>query len=106
MHSQLLPTPPRCPRWCDEHQEGSSWEVRPSAVTKTCCRTITVSYGNVDPVIVTLDRFASVEDGRLNTEEPRVRIEYAGTMPVELAELLADTLARVIEIAQEPDVAA
>lgn len=101
-----LPPTPKCPQWCAGHEEGAYWQVHRAAITKICRRTITVSDGTHSPVELLVERFASVEDGVLVVAAPKVRVACDDALPMCLARLLADTLARVAELVHEPEKAA
>lgn len=100
-----LPPAPGCPHWCGGHEHGT-WQVHDAAITKTCRRAITVSEPGSGAVEVIVERFASVEDGRLVVAEPAVRVDVPDALPIDLVHRLSATLLRVAELVREPGVAA
>ena len=97
-----FPEAPACPAWCQDHEPGEGWDVRPAAVTKTCRRVVPCDNG----VEITIERFASIEGYALDVGSPVIRVECDEALSLADALTLSRTLLRAGEMASEPAVAA
>lgn len=100
-HDERMPEPPECPRWCTTRHE-TPWDVLPGAVVRVCRRIVEVDGG----AELVLERIASVENGRVLTDAPAVRMHVPDALSLPDAATLAETVVRLVEIVGEPSLAA
>lgn len=94
-HTPAMTTAPTCPAWCDAPDED--WTSNSRDVVKLCSHDLEAAHTlDGEPATLTLNRLATLDQGRIDIEEPTIEIDCPGRLTRVEALRLAEAILHLV----------